>query len=136
MAKDSFRGKVISGVGQGAFFAGLDWVKEQCRAALGFEPWPGTLNLDIREEDAPALERLLRSEGICIVPPDKNFCEGRCWKVRIGKIPAALVAPEEKARIHGKNIVEILAPVKLKDTLNIKDGDEVEIEVDSQAVEQ
>lgn len=115
-------------MGQGAFFSSLDWVKQQCVTKVGFEPWPGTLNVLVLEEDEPALERLLSGPGICIQPPDSSFCEGTCWKVSVSGIPGALVAPEEKARIHGKNIVEILAPVKLKDALNLKDGDTVTIE--------
>ncbi len=126
-AEQTFRGKVVSGVGQGSFFTTLDWVKQQCQAKLGFEPWPGTLNLLVLEEDEPVLEALLSRPGICIEPPDKNFCEGTCWQVSLSGIPAALVAPEEKARIHGKNIVEILAPVRLKDALKVKDGDMVTV---------
>lgn len=123
----SFRGKVASGVGQGSFFTSLDWVKAQCKSKVGFEPWPGTLNLEVFEEDEPQLKRLLACPGVSMVPPDKNFCEGTCWKVQLSGIPAALVAPEEKARIHGKNIVELLAPVRLKEALKIKDGDVVTV---------
>ncbi len=124
------KGKVVTGVGQGSFFASLDWVKKQCLDKLGFEPWPGTLNLEVLDEDVHILELLKGVEGITIVPPDPNFCEGKCLKTHIDAIPTALVVPEEKVRVHGGKIIEILAPVKLKEALNITDGDVVSVFLD------
>jgi CTP-dependent riboflavin kinase len=121
----TIRGKVVDGVGQGAHFASLNWVKEQCQEKLGFQPWPGTLNLEVLEEDISLLGQLEKKKSVTIIPPTPNFCEGRCIRVQIGGISAAVVIPEEQVRIHGKRIIEILAPVKLKDALGIKNNDVV-----------
>lgn len=121
------RGKVVEGVGQGAFFAGLDWVKEQCRSKLGFEPWPGTLNLQLLAEDADIVNKAFGGKCVTIVSPDRSFCEGSCIRAQIGGIPAALVMPEEKVRVHSERIVEILAPVKLKEALQLRSGDVVSV---------
>ena len=118
-------GKIVSGVKKGAFFTQLDWVQEQCQKKLGFKPYPGTLNLEIAEETIPAVEARLQAEGIPLTPPDANFCTGQVYPVSVMGVSGALVAPAEDARVHGKNIIEIIAPISLKEALDVKDGDEI-----------
>jgi riboflavin kinase len=38
-------GEACSGLGEGAGFTRLDWVRREFLAKLGFEPYPGTFNL-------------------------------------------------------------------------------------------
>jgi CTP-dependent riboflavin kinase len=123
------RGIVVSGAGNAAFFTRLDWVREQCLQKLGFEPFPGTLNVEILPESLAGVQSLRSQKGISIIPADPNFCKAEVIGVSIGGIEAALVIPEAKARIHGNNTIEVIAPVKLKTTLDIEDGDTVEITV-------
>jgi phosphoglycolate phosphatase len=122
-------GKVVSGTGRAAFFTGLEWVKSQCATKLGFEPYPGTLNL-LLTEPAPCLPcKLPELPGLPLTPPDAAFCESRVYPVRIGDIPGALLLPEESVRMHGADRVEILAPVCLREKLQLKDGDRVCVDV-------
>lgn len=129
MGSRTIRGNILDGVGQGAYFASLDWVKEQCRNKIGFVPWPGTLNLQLLDEDVDVINKAFDEKCITIIPPDSSFCEGSCIRARIGKIPATIVVPEEKVRVHGKKIVEILAPVKLKEALKLKAGDLLSVDL-------
>ena len=127
----TLKGKVVSGLGKGAGFTALEWVQEQCLVKLGFSPYPGTLNVSIFDESRPDLENLNRIDGIRLIPPDPAFCEGRAVPVVVSGINCAVVIPEEKVRLHQWRVVEILAPVKLKEKLKIDDGDRLEIEVTS-----
>jgi len=120
-------GKIISGAGQGAFFTQLDWVQEQCLEKLGFKPYPGTLNIQIHEEMVPVIETLPQEQIIELIPPDSNFCSGKVFPVVVEGLPAAVVLPEEDVRVHGKNIIEIISNVRLKDALGLKDGDSITI---------
>jgi len=115
-------GKIVSGAKQGAFFTQLDWVREQCLEKMGFTPWPGTLNLEIPRESMPLIEELKPEKGIELVPPDSNYCSGRVFPVSVEGIPGAIVLPAENARVHGKNIIEIISPKWLKEALGVKDG--------------
>lgn len=120
-------GKIISGAGEGAYFTQIGWVQQQCVEKLGFKPYPGTLNLEIFEEFLPAIEILDQKKGIELVSPDLNFCNAMVFPVSLGAITGAVVLPEEKVRVHPKNIIEIIAPLNIKASLNVKDGDRLTI---------
>ena len=120
-------GKIVSGAGEGVYFTRVDWVQQQCDEKLGFKPYPGTLNLEISAEDLPIIESLDREKGIELISPDPKFCNGKAFPVSLGKISAAIIMPEEKVRVHPKSIIEIIAPLNLKVSLNVKDGDSVRL---------
>lgn len=122
-------GKVISGAKQGAYFTQLEWVREQCLEKLGFVPWPGTLNLEIRMDRVALIEELKVKKGLELVSPDENFCSGYVFHISIEDVPAAVVIPAEDVRVHEKNIIEIIAPQCLKDTLGVKDEDSVTLTI-------
>jgi CTP-dependent riboflavin kinase len=123
-------GKIISGLRQGAFFTGLEWVRQQCMEKLGFEPWPGTLNVEISDEQAAVINGLVYKKGVDLLSPDENFCSGKVYPVTVAGMPAAIVKPAEEVRTHGKNIVEIIAPQKLKEALEVADGDWLTFSID------
>ena len=117
-------GKIISGAGEGAYFTQIAWVQQQCEAKLGFKPYPGTLNLEISAENLSIVESLdQKKTGIELISPDPNFCNARVFAVSLGEISGAIILPEEKVRVHSKNIIEIIAPLSIKASLNVKDGD-------------
>ncbi len=122
-------GKIVSGIKQGAFFTQLDWVQEQCLEKLGFKPYPGTLNLEIAHENMAIIEALKPQEGVELVPPDSNFCSGFVFPITVEGISGAIVAPAEDVRVHGKNIIEIISHLGLKDALGVKDGDWVTLTI-------
>ncbi len=58
---------------------------------------------------------------------ERTFGEVKAFKCRINGIGGAIVIPQ---RTHyPKNVIEIIAPVKLREVLGLKDGDWVEVEV-------
>jgi riboflavin kinase len=68
------KGKVVSGVGRGSWFMGLDWVKQQICEELGFEAYKGTLNLKLDDEAKRTVQFFKRSRlGIFIEPVDSTF---------------------------------------------------------------
>lgn len=122
-------GRVIRGAGQAAFFTRLDWVREAFRRQFGFDPYPGTLNVEVFKEHAAAVNTLSRAAGISLVPPTPQFCTAKALPVTVGGIRGALILPEETVRVHGASIVEIVAPLRLKGALGLADGDTVAVSV-------
>lgn len=120
-------GQVFSGLGEGRFITELDWVQSQCRSKLGFAPVPGTFNLRVVKEDLVKVARLDGRRGIKILPPSAMFVVGKCFLVEVGGVRGALVRP--MLEDYPPDVVEIIAPVNLRDTLKVADGDVVEVKV-------
>jgi len=115
-------GEVVTGVKKAAYFTQLNWVQEQCMEKLGFQPYPGTLNLNIVGDDLPVIEELQKEEGVKLIPPDPEFCTARVLSVALGAVRGAIIIPAEDVKVHGKHIIEVMAPVKLRDAFNVNDG--------------
>lgn len=116
-------GKVVSGVRKAAYFTQLDWVQEQCMEKLGFRPYPGTLNVEMSEESLPIIEALQKEQGIELIPPSSEFCAAKAMLLSVGSVSGAIIIPSEDVRVHGKNIVEVISPLRLKEALQVDDGD-------------
>ena len=125
----SITGNIISGAGEGAYFTQIEWVQQQCNEKLGFKPYPGTLNLEIPGEFIPVIELLDQKKGIELISPDSNFCNAMVFPVAIGNIHGAIIMPDEEVRVHPKNIIEIIAPLNLKASLEVKDGESLKISI-------
>jgi riboflavin kinase len=121
-----FRGKVVSGRGEGQYFTQLRWVAEQFSIKLGFEPVAGTFNLRLAgEADEMLLDSLKNLPGVTITPPEAGFCDAKCFPARIKSVAGALVIP--LVENYPRNLLEIIAPVNLRHALGVKDGEVVEI---------
>ncbi|MDW8034356.1 MAG: DUF120 domain-containing protein [Nitrososphaerota archaeon] len=121
------RGEVFSGKGQGGFFVSIPWAMKQFIEKLGFKPYPGTLNIRLFPEYLSIRRKLNYHNGIKIVP-DEGYYPGRCFKsIVAGKINGAIVIPETPS--YPEDVLEIIAPVNLREELDIKDGDKIEITI-------
>jgi len=118
-------GKIVSGAKQGAFFTQLDWFQEQCMEQLGFRPYPGTFNIKISIENVPVIEALEKKTEIDFIPPDSTFCSGKAVPVTAQGIQGAIILPAAEVRVHGKDIIEVIAPLRLKEALDVEDGDSI-----------
>jgi len=116
-------GIIQSGAGKGATFTQLDWVVAQCRRMLGYEPFPGTLNVRVNDKNTESLEDFLEETDFELVPEDPAFCTARVKKITVNGIPAAVILPSEDVRIHEKRVIEIVAAFSLKEALGLGDGD-------------
>ena len=123
-----FEGRVASGVGEGAFFSSLDWLHRQLQAGFGWVPVPGTFNVQIAEADVARFQQLQQFSAFAVVPPDPKFCPAKCFPVRIGAAAGLLVVPQ--VANYRRDVLEILAPVRLRDALQVADGDRVEVRIE------
>ncbi len=128
----TLEGIVFTGLGEGAYYITKDVYRKQFSDKLGFEPYPGTLNLKLHSDydiktrmelDAyPAIE----VEGF--KNEDRSFGLVRCYPAMIGnKIKGALITAMRSH--YDVSVLEIIAPVYLRKHLNLKDGVKVKIEV-------
>ncbi|MHC1627796.1 MAG: DUF120 domain-containing protein [Candidatus Nezhaarchaeales archaeon] len=124
-------GEVFTGLGEGAYYVSLNGYRLQIKEKLGFDPYPGTLNLKLTEpSDLYFRELLNHRAGILI----KGFSNGKrtygsakAFKAKVKDIDAAVLLIE---RTHyGIDILEVIAPVNLRQALGLRDGDRVSVEV-------
>ena len=120
-------GFITSGKGVGRNFVKLEWAKKQFREKLGFNPYPGTLNLILSNKEAEKRKKLKKYEGITIIP-EKGYCKAKCFKAKIKELDeaeAALILP--LVPNYPENLIEIISPLNLREKLNLKDVDRLEI---------
>ena len=108
------QGKIVSGLGKGAYFVKM--YEKLFLDSLGFVPFHGTLNLEVKK--IPELKN-----PITIIP-EGNFKPVHCYMAKFNGTQAAVIRPV--ATRHPENIVEIIAPICIKDFYGLKDGDKFE----------
>ncbi|MBE7554989.1 MAG: HAD-IA family hydrolase [Anaerolineales bacterium] len=129
MARLTLTGQVVAGLGQGASFTQLDWVRSQFMTKLGIDPHPGTLNLHLHHPaDLTQWADLKRQAGCLIVPPNRAWCEARGYPIRIaGYVPGAIILPDVPG--YPETQVEVIAALPLRQELGLTDGDSLTLEI-------
>ena len=128
----TLEGTVFTGLGEGAYYIGKEHYRKQFIEKLGFEPYPGTLNLklsgdyDIKARTELEAYPAIEVEGF--KNEDRTFGTVKCYPVLIdNKVKGALITA---LRSHyDVSVLEIIAPVCLRKQLNLKDGNKVKVEV-------
>ncbi len=128
----TLEGTVFTGLGEGAYYIGKEHYQKQFVEKLGFEPYPGTLNLKLNSDyDIKARTELEAYPAIEVEGfknADRTFGFVKCYPVLIeNKVKGALITA---LRSHyDVSVLEIIAPVCLRKQLNLKDGNKVKVEV-------
>jgi riboflavin kinase len=125
----TFRGKVKTGLGEGRYYMSRRGYQEAMKRLLGFAPWPGTLNVVLAGSEAEKLAELRARDGL-LVPEfqdeGRTFGAVKCFRASVGGEDAGVVLP---LRGHHADVLEVVAPIQLRERLGLKDGDEVAVEV-------
>ena len=129
MRSEFLTGKIITGLGEAAGFTEIKWAKRAFSELLGCDPFPGTVNVILSsEKDLKTWERLKPLPEKLLRPPNPDWCNSLCYKAKIaGRITAAIILPEVKD--YPVDQLELVASVNVRETLSLKDGDELEIEI-------
>jgi riboflavin kinase len=119
-------GVVETGIGEGRYYLGLEGYKKQMKENLGFEPFPGTLNIRINEQWKK--EQLLANEPIIISgfrKKERTYGDIYAYPCMLEKHNCAVIVPMRTS--HGPEIVEIVCGFDIRKKLNKKDGDIVTV---------
>ncbi len=124
------QGTVISGLGEGRYYMSLGPYVEQIAEKIGFAPYPGTLNLRLEPTSVQVRKRLDQMDWVRIqgfLAEGRTFGDARCLPCSIAGIPCGIIIP---GRTHyPDDILELIAPVSLREALGVNDMDEVKVEV-------
>ncbi len=116
------QGEIFTGIGEGAYYMSQEGYRSQFREKLGFDPFPGTLNLRVSSQ---IVDELRLKPGIEIggfVSGNRSFGGGRCHRVRLKPgMEGAVFIPD---RTHyPADVLEVVSAVNLRAALGLRDGD-------------
>ena len=119
-------GEVTTGMGKAEFFLSQEFYTKEFKKNLGFIPYPGTLNVIVDEK---YLQNINEIKNSCenIIKPNTEFGAVKYIKAILNnQIDGAIVFPAKTT--HEENYLEFIAEEKLREKLNLNDGDIVNIE--------
>jgi len=128
----TLEGTIFSGLGEGAYYITRDMYRKQFREKLGFDPYPGTLNIKLTMEyDVKARAELESYPAIEISGfknEDRTYGPVRCFHASINNKEKGAVVCALRSH-YNASVLEIIAPVYLRRHLKLKDGSKVKIEI-------
>lgn len=128
----TLEGILFTGLGEGAYYVTRDGYRRQFIEKLGFDPYPGTLNLKLTAEyDMKTRSELEAYPAIDIEgfkDESRTFGSVRCYPAIINNRVKGAVLLAMRSH-YNSSVVEIIAPAFLRSRLKLKDGNKVKIEI-------
>ena len=131
----TLEGTTFTGLGEGAYYTTKEIYRRQFIEKLGFDPYPGTLNLRLTSEydlkTRAELEAYPAIEIHGFKDEDRTFGAIKTYPAVIAnQVQGALISA---LRSHyDRSVVEIIAPVNLRKQLKLRDGQKVKVEIQTQ----
>ena len=125
MVGEVIEGIVVAGLGEGAYFMSMEHYKNEIKKKLGFDAFPGTLNIKTAQIDL--FKKLTPIIISGFKKDDKTFGGVSCYKAKIDDVDGAIIIPHINK--HKEDIIEFISSIHVKSKLNIKDGDKIKIEL-------
>jgi len=129
----SFTGTVFSGIGKGKYYVGHPEYQRRFNAALGYRPYPGTLNVKLEDSGQRGQMRSLRSMGGIRIPgftrAGEDFSALNCFNGTLGGEKVSLLLID--VTHYNESVAELISPSYLRGKLKIKDGDIVTFSIEA-----
>lgn len=127
-----FKGTIVSGMGEGAYYMSMKGYAKQFKSKLGYIPFPGTLNVKLKDKEFIEAKRTLDTHsGIMI----NGFSDGKrtygwvkCYPSKINNsIDATLITLERTH--HDDSVIELISKENIKKTTKLSTGSQISIRV-------
>ena len=107
----------------------LAWVRSGVHRSLGFEPYPGTLNVRLADPDMLSRWRKVsKQRALLLTPPPPETCGGRLVSITLPQGVAAAVIVPDVTR-YDDDVLEVISAVHLRSALGLEDGAVLELTV-------
>lgn len=128
----TLEGVLFSGLGEGAYYVNKEGYRKQFMEKLGFDPYPGTLNIKLTTEyDIKALSELETYPAVVLEgfkDESRTFGPVKCYPAIINNKAKGAVIYAMRSH-YGSSVLEIVAPTYLRRQLNLKDGNKIKVEI-------
>jgi len=128
----TIEGTVFSGLGEGAYYVTREAYRRQFIEKLGFDPYPGTLNLKLTTEYDVEAAADLESYPAIVIEGFKNenrtYGPVRCFHALVNNREKGAVVMALRSH-YNMSVLEVIAPVYLRGKLKLKDGSRVKVTV-------
>lgn len=129
-----FEGIVVSGMGEGAHYMALEGYRRQFKEKLGFEPYPGTLNVKLVDQVFMNARRDIGKYPSVFIDgfsdDTRTYGWVKCYKAEINKGAINNAAALVLERTHyDDSMLELIAPISLKKSVGIQNGDKISVKV-------
>lgn len=128
----TLEGTLFSGLGEGAYYVTREGYRKQFIEKLGFDPYPGTLNLKLTTEyDIKSMSELEAYPAIELdgfKNENRTYGPVKCYPAVINnKVKGAVIYA---LRSHyDSSVLEIISSIHLRSRLKLKDGNKVKVEI-------
>ncbi len=128
----TLEGVLFSGLGEGAYYVTKEGYRKQFMEKLGFDPYPGTLNIKLTTEyDIKSMSELetypaVELEGFN--DESRTFGPVKCYPAIINNKAKGAVIYALRSH-YGASVLEIVSPTFLRSHLKLKDGNKVTVEL-------
>lgn len=127
-----FRGTIISGMGEGAYYMSMKGYAKQFKSKLGYVPFPGTLNVKLKDREFIEAKRSLDAHPAIMI---SGFSDGKrtygwvkCYPARVNNnVDAALILLERTH--HDDSVIELISKENIKKVTKLSTGSQIIIRV-------
>ncbi len=128
----TLEGTLFTGLGEGAYYVTKEGYRKQFIEKLGFDPYPGTLNLKLTSEyDIKSLSELETYPAVTLEgfeDESRTYGAVRCYPAIINNKEKGAVINALRTH-YGESVIEIVSPTCLRSRLKLKDGHKVKVEI-------
>ncbi|MEX1996766.1 MAG: DUF120 domain-containing protein [Nitrosopumilaceae archaeon] len=127
-----FKGTIISGMGEGAYYMSMKGYAKQFKTKLGYIPFPGTLNVKLKDKEYTEAKRSLDAYGGIMI---NGFSDGKrtygwvkCYPAKINNsIDSALITLE---RTHyDDSVIELISYTNIKKAAKLSTGSQISVRI-------
>ncbi|HKG31772.1 MAG TPA: DUF120 domain-containing protein [Nitrososphaeraceae archaeon] len=130
----AFKGNIISGMGEGAYYMSLDGYRKQFKDKLGYIPYPGTLNVKLVDQVYRNARRELSNFPSIFIEgfrdSTRTYGWAKCYLAFINNnaIKNAAIILLERTH-YDDSMLEVIAPYSIKESLGVQNGDPISLKV-------
>ncbi|HLC24053.1 MAG TPA: DUF120 domain-containing protein [Nitrosopumilaceae archaeon] len=127
-----FMGNIISGMGEGAYYMSMKGYTKQFKSKLGYIPFPGTLNVKLKDKKFVEAKRELDAhDGIMIdgfSDEKRTYGWVRCYPAKINNSVDGMLITLERTH-YDDSILELISHTNIKKAAKLSKDSQISIRV-------